>query len=291
MSSDKIPFAIAFDRCQSTVDYRFFSPFWAIEEFFNFRKRQQHLQDIQTLRSFGLDIIKKRRSDTQENESPDILTYFMKIKSDDGSKFTDKQLCDYVLNFIIAGRDTTAQALSWCIYEVSRHPEVEKKLLEEIYEFVGMDDISYEKIKEMKYANAVFNETLRLYPSVPKNIKEARVNEVLPNGTKVKKGCMVVWSPYIMGRTEAIWGPDACEFKPERWLNMTKPVSASEYPVFHAGPRTCLGKSLAELEGVFVLVSLLREFKITVCKDQIITYANSLTLPMKYGIKCQVEKR
>ena len=143
----------------------------------------------------------------------------------------------------------------------------------------------------MKYANAIFSETLRLHPSVPKNIKQAVVDEVLPDGTIVPKGCMVVWSPYVMGRTESIWGPDAKKFNPDRWLNTSRVYTAFENPAFNAGPRVCLGKNLAELEGVFVLVSLIQEYKISVLRDQKITYATSLTLPMRYGLKCMIEHR
>ena len=78
-------------------------------------------RDIFTIRKFGKDIIQKRRQETlinstaMGNNRADLLTYFMKIQDDQGKGFTDEELCDYVLNFIIAGRDTTAQALSWCI--------------------------------------------------------------------------------------------------------------------------------------------------------------------------------
>ena len=168
---------------------------------------------------------------------------------------------------------------------------MEEKLLAEIKETLDGRPPTYEEIKGMKYANAVFSETLRLHPSVPKNIKEAIVDEVLPDGTKIPKGCMVIWSAYALGRRKDIWGPDAKVFNPDRWINPTRTMTAAEYPVFHAGPRICLGKSLAELEAVFVLVSLIGSYKISVNPDQKITYANSLTLPMKYGLKCKVARR
>jgi cytochrome P450 len=143
----------------------------------------------------------------------------------------------------------------------------------------------------MKYANAIFNETLRLHPSVPKNTKQCVKDEILPDGTPVPKGASVIWFAYGMARDPRIWGPDALEYKPERWINPDKVRSQYQNPMFHAGPRICLGKSLAELEGVFVLVSLFSKYRITVVPGQDITYGNSLTLPMRDGIKCTVERR
>ena len=175
--------------------------------------------------------------------------------------------------------------------ELSKNPDVEKKLLQEIESELRDGPLTYEKVKSLKYANAVFHETLRLHPSVPKNIKQAVKDHILPDGTKVNKGCMVVWSPYVMGRTEAIWGPDATRFKPERWIETEKPFTVYEYPSFHAGPRICLGRNLAELEGVFVLVSLIKKFKIERDVSRKVTYANSLTLPMRGGLWVKVSTR
>ena len=93
-----------------------------------------------------------------------------------------------------------------------------------------------------------------------------------------------------MGRSEKIWGRDASIFNPDRWLDGTV-KTAFEYPVFHAGPRMCIGKNLAELEGVFILVCLIKKYKITIVPDYPVTYANSLTLPMRYGLKCNIEHR
>lgn len=103
------------------------------------------------------------------------------------------------------------------------HPRVEKKLLEEIEKFISDDDLVessslYEKIKSMTYAHAVFYEVLRLYPSVPLNQKYALNDDIWPDGTHIKKGDYILWCPYVQGRTEKVWGPDAKIFRPERWI-------------------------------------------------------------------------
>jgi cytochrome P450 len=190
------------------------------------------------------------------------------------------------------GRDTTAQALSWTFFMLSQNPRALESLLDEIDETLGdSQSPTYDQVKGMKYAKAVFHETLRLYPSVPSNMKTANRDDILPDGTFVPKDTIVSWNLYAMGRTAAIWGDDAKEFKPERWLSMEKQPNSFDYPVFNAGPRTCLGKSMAELEGVYVIVSLLRRFRFDVLEPEKVTYANSLTLPMKNGLKVRVSLR
>ena len=86
---------------------------------------------------------------------------------------------------------------------------------------------------------------LRLFPSVPNNVKTALDDDVLPDGSRIKKGDSVSWSPYAMARTTKIWGEDARDFKPERWIKPDGELrreSAGQWPAFHAGPRICLGK-------------------------------------------------
>jgi fatty acid omega-hydroxylase len=117
MNNQSVPFAVAFDRCQATMDFRFFSPLWKLEEMVFFWKKIQLKRDMKTIRDFGLDLIRKRQSEGESpnNSRADLLTLFMRAKDADGKPFSDELLCDFILNFIIAGRDTTAQALSWAI--------------------------------------------------------------------------------------------------------------------------------------------------------------------------------
>jgi fatty acid omega-hydroxylase len=92
-----------------------------------------------------------------------------------------------------------------------------------------------------------FYETLRLYPSVPQNQKYAVEDDVWPDGTVVAAGTYISWAPYVQGRSTKVWGADAREFKPERWLNENgdlNRVTQGQWPAFHAGPRVCLGKLL-----------------------------------------------
>lgn len=90
-----------------------------------------------------------------------------------------------------------------------------------------------------------FYETLRLYPSVPGNQKYALEDDIWPDGTVIKAGYYVTWNPYAQGRSTKVWGANAKEFYPERWIDEDgnlRRESAGKWPAFHAGPRICLGK-------------------------------------------------
>lgn len=77
---------------------------------------------------------------------------------------------------------------------------------------------------------------LRLYPSVPRNMKICVQDDVLPDGTKIHKGEWFTWSSWVMGRSELVWGPDAKQYKPSRWIDAEKP-SQGKFSSFHVGPR------------------------------------------------------
>ncbi|KAJ3338532.1 Protein kinase alk2 [Kappamyces sp. JEL0680] len=271
----ELPFVSAFDRAQLQISEMMMNPLlWLQNKFAG-----QYSRDVKTIRSFGLDLVQKRKEQS-ETGTKDLLSLFMAFKKDDGSSLTDDELVDQVVNFIIAGRDTTAQALSWTLYDLATHPQVVEKLVKEARAVMGEETIpSYDQVREMKYAKAVFNESLRLHPSVRRDGKEAIDDDVLPNGLKIKKGTQLSWNNYAMGHSERIW-ENASKYDPERWLG-GKTYSQYEYPVFNCGPRICLGKTLAELQGVFVLVCILVQFNIDPIDLTGVDYLFSLTNPMK----------
>ena len=291
MQNGKVPFADAFDRLQNMVDFRFFNPIWRITELFPSIYSQKQ-DDLKTIFNFGQRMVLERRQEALgEKKGSDLLSLFLNATNQHGKPYNDRELTEHVLNFIIAGRDTTAQALSWTFYYLALNPSKLDILVKEIDETLGeAEKPTYDQIKNMKYANAVFHEALRLSPSVPKNMKVALQDDVLPDGTPIPAGAGFVYSTYCMARWKKLWGEDAAQFNPERWLDGRVP-SQFEYAVFNAGPRICLGKTFAELEGVFVLVSMLRLFKISVLEPEKVQYGNSLTLPMKSGLKCKVSLR
>jgi cytochrome P450 len=174
-----------------------------------------------------------------------------------------------LLNILLAGRDTTAALLSNVLWELPRHPDIMSRLRAEITEFIGADIPTYEQLKEMKYLRAIINESQRLYPIVPSNSRECLHDTTLPRGggpdgsapILVPKGAYVAYHTYSMHRRPDIYGADAAEFKPERWLKPGfRPGWA--YIPFSGGPRVCIGQNFALTEAMFVVVRLLQVFEI-----------------------------
>ncbi|CAO3648016.1 unnamed protein product [Mucor hiemalis] len=265
---EDIDFAESFDAIQSYNFQSFIFPLHPVMEkmksALNFwdNKRKTITQHLKVVDKFCYNIISDRKklledsdqtgenNNTSFNEDTDLLHRFMKSNNADGSRYTDKDLRDSMLNFIVAGRDTSAQTLSWFFYNVMLHPRIEQRLLGEIRKYI-VDDIEkdtvafYEATKKMIYFHAVLQEVLRLYPGVPGNRRQALDDDIWPDGTKVKKGDYVNYQSFCQGRLEKLWGPDAKEFKPERWIAKDGSlirVENSKWSAFNLGPRLCLGK-------------------------------------------------
>ncbi|CEP14836.1 hypothetical protein [Parasitella parasitica] len=303
-SKEKVPFAASFDECQLNSFQRFINPLWRVTEpIANLMHpwKKSISQHLDTVDIFANEVIENRRKQLANGEMDhrDLLSRFMEAHNENDQPLSNRELRDIVLNFVIAGRDTTAQALSWTFYMLLLHPRVESKLLKEVLQNIT-DDVAddpvilYEVIKNMTYAHAVFYEVLRLYPSVPNNQKYALNVDILPDGTPIRKGDYVMWCPWAQGRTEAVWGPDAKEFKPERWITAygeLRRESQGQWPAFHAGPRVCLGQNLATLEALVAMVFLVKRYRFRLVPGQNITYQVSLTLPMKEGMRVYVHKR
>jgi fatty acid omega-hydroxylase len=200
-----VPFAESFDEAQRTTFQRFITPGWSITELLTQLSQPWKTSmngHLRVVDGFARQVTEQRREQLKNGEvHKDLLSRFMDASNAQGEPLNNDELRDIVLNFVIAGRDTTAQALSWTFYMLMSHPRVEAKLLDEINATISEDILTdsallYEKIKDMKYAHAVFYEVLRHYPSVPLNQKFALEDDVLPDGTAIRKGDYLLWCKY-----------------------------------------------------------------------------------------------
>merc|ERR1712130_86013 len=228
-----------------------------------------------------------------EEDEKDLISVFIKQsirnKKFESTKMNAKYIRDIVVNFLVAGRDTTAGALSWFFYEMTLNPDVEKKVCDEIVSVIlDKNKISYSEIKQLKYTEAAILETLRLHPSVPMESRQAVKDDVLPNGELVRKGMRVCFHPYVHGRSENIW-TNAKVFDPKRWLD--KRPSDWMYPTFLAGPRKCLGKEIALLEAKMVIACILPYFQLRVIKKFEVKEKFAITLVMEHGLHMNVIRR
>ncbi|PKS09527.1 hypothetical protein jhhlp_004144 [Lomentospora prolificans] len=174
------------------------------------------------------------------------------------------QIRDQILGLILGGRDTTAGALSMSLWIFARRPDIVKSLRDEIAQLDGKKP-KWEQLKNMRYLNFFIKELLRLYPSVGGTGRQAIKDTVLPTGGGldgksplfVPKGSVVRWSMYTLHRRKDTFGPDADEFRPERWDTLR---SSWGWIPFSGGPRICIGQQFALTQLSYTIVRILQRF-------------------------------
>jgi cytochrome P450 len=182
---------------------------------------------------------------------------------------------DQLVAILLAGRDTTAATLSWTLYELSRHPAAVRRLRDEILATVGPTRTpAYADLKGMRYLQNIMNETLRLYPVVPFNVRLALRDCTLPRGggpdgdqpVPVLKDTPIAYSTIIMQRCANLYPPTGGEglappdkWSPERW--QTWQPRPWQYIPFNGGPRICIGQQFALTEMAYVLTRLFQRFE------------------------------
>ncbi|XP_031284987.1 cytochrome P450 94A1-like [Pistacia vera] len=292
-------FMRAFEDAATLSASRFLSVFafiWRIKRLFNIGSERVLRKSISEVHEFANDIIRSRTEAKAKNMDEDLLSRF--IGSD--NHYSPEFLRDIVISFILAGRDTTSSALSSFFWVLSTRPDVQQKILKELESIRSRNGksignvYSYDELREMHYLHATISEAMRLYPPVPIDTKACIKDDMLPDGTFVGKGWFVTYHAYTMGRMESIWGENCHEYLPERWLEngIYRPENMFKFPVFHAGPRMCLGKEMAYIQMKSIAASVIERFVIDVQgKGKCPGHVLSLTLRMKNGLHVRVKER
>ncbi|KAG9128415.1 hypothetical protein FRC07_013755 [Ceratobasidium sp. 392] len=259
-------FAEAFSSVLDKMMLRFnYADAWAYLEMFWDRTGE----DMRVIHSYVEPILrakldKKRKGELktdEEGEDEATLLDHLVQHTDD-----EKVIRDELINVLVAGRDTTASTLTFLCYMLASHPAVMNKLRTEILDTVGPSAYpTSENVRDMKYMRAVINEVLRVFPPVPLNSRECIKSTVLQSeGTKyfVPKGASCIFAVHLMHLRKDLWGPDAEEFDPERWLDERYKKYVIPNPFiflpFNAGPRICLGQQFAYNETSFFITRLLQ---------------------------------
>ncbi|XP_010541286.1 PREDICTED: cytochrome P450 94C1-like [Tarenaya hassleriana] len=264
---------------------------WKIKRLLNIGSEKKLRESIQLVNRLAEELISERR-EKGFSDKHDLLSRFMGAIND------DKYLRDIVISFILAGRDTVASALTSFFWLLTQNPTAESSIRLELDQVMGPgpDPVTatYDQTREMHYLHAALHESMRLYPPVQFDSKFSLDDDVLTDGTFVKKGTKVTYHPYAMGRMDMIWGPDCDEFRPERWLKDGKFSSENpfKYPVFQAGLRVCLGKEMSLVEMKCVAIALIRRFRIRVADPGWIPiFEAGLTATVRGGLPVLIEER
>ncbi|KFK34160.1 hypothetical protein AALP_AA5G108200 [Arabis alpina] len=269
---------------------------WKMKRVLNVGSERRLREAIKTVHVLVSEIVRAKKKSleigTGVEAKQDLLSRFLAAGHD------GEAVRDMVISFIMAGRDTTSAAMTWLFWLLTENGEVERKILEEVDPLVSLG-LGFEELKDMSYTKACLCETMRLYPPVSWDSKHAANDDVLPDGTRVKRGDKVTYFPYGMGRMETLWGKDWEQFKPNRWFDsepgsirpVLKPVSPFKFPVFQAGPRVCVGKEMAFMQMKYVVGSVLSRFEIVPVKKDQPVFVPLLTAHMAGGLMVKIKRR
>jgi cytochrome P450 len=198
------------------------------------------------------DEIRARRHATDLEERDDILSLLLQARHEDGSAMSDDELRDELMTLLVAGHETTANALSWAMERLVRHPEKLSRLTAEA------------EAGEDEYADAVVKETLRLRPVIAIVVRKLQESMEI-GGRLLPAGARIVPSIYLMHRREDIY-PEPSRFLPERFLD--KPAGTYTWIPFGGGVRRCLGASFAMFEMKTVLATLVTRLQLRPADSQ-----------------------
>lgn len=244
-----------------------------------------------TLDTVIYDIINERRKSGEDKG--DLLSMLLLAQDeDDGGQMTDEQVRDECLTLFLAGHETTANALTWTWYLLSKHPEIQAKFHEEIDDVLGNRPPTPEDYQKLKFTEAILAESMRLFPPAWGNGRLVMQKHEIA-GYKIPEKSLILMSMYVLHRDERFW-EDAESFKPERFLPENAIKEAGNkfiYFPFGGGVRRCIGEQFAWMEGVLLLATLGKKWKLKLNPEQKIVPQPMITLRSKYGMKMKIEKR
>ncbi|KAI1170323.1 cytochrome P450 alkane hydroxylase-like protein [Nemania sp. FL0916] len=268
----------------------------ALSHFRSFADKRRRDKAYQSCRSYVAGFVDKalamRNSPDQKDAS---RSYFLKELA--YSTQDPEGITDALLNLLFAGRDTTASLLSSLFLVLARRPDMWEKLCDEVSCLNGRPP-TYDELRGLKYAKNCLQETLRLWPPVPTNVRIAIRDTVLPRGggtlgtepILVPKGYAIQYNVYSMHRRPDLFGPDPGEFRPERWEQ--SPPRPWEFLPFNGGPRICLGQQYALTEATLVLARFAQVYSSIELRDSR-PWTESLTLTAchSHGVHVALQAR
>ncbi len=243
---------------------------------------------VQRLDKIVYEIIGQRRASGEDRG--DLLSTFLHLQDEDGSRMTDQQLRDEMVTLVVAGHETTAVALSWTWYLLSQHPEVEAKLWAELETVLKGRPPTVADLPQLQYTEMLVTESMRLYPPFWVLGRET-INNCEIGGYLVPAGTNILMSQWVIHRDPRFYdGP--LVYNPDRWADgLAKRIHRFAYFPFGGGQRLCLGNSFAMMEAALVVATLAQKFRLELSPGHSARPKPSLTLRPRYGMKMILHNR
>ncbi|HEY0320787.1 MAG TPA: cytochrome P450 [Pyrinomonadaceae bacterium] len=263
-----------------------------LPESFPTRQHREFRKAVQTSDDMVYGLVAERRSNGKNNGAgDDLLGMLMSARDEEtGEGMTDKQLRDEAMTIIAAGYETITQALSWTWYLLSKHPDVERRLHEELEVVLGGRAPVFDDLQKLTYTRMVFEEAMRLYPPIYGIMRTANAEDEI-GGYYVPANTEIFICPYITHRHPEFWdNPE--DFDPERF----SPEAASARPhyayfPFGGGPRQCIGNSFAMMEAQVIIATVAQNYRLELVPGYTVEPEASVTLRPRYGIMMKLRQR
>lgn len=237
-----------------------------------------------------LGIIAARRRAGED--LPDLLGMLMSATAEDdpNARMSDRELRDEVATLVLAGHETTANALTWTLLLLAQHPEVDARVHDELARVCAGATPTFEQLAALPYLAQVLDESMRLYP--PAWVFERVALADLELGDyAIPKGTLVAISPYTLHRHPGHWSRPT-RFDPERFTDAAKAARARyTYLPFGGGPRQCIGTNFALIEAKLVLATLLQRFRFELLPGQDLRPDPAVTLRPRAGLRMRLHPR
>ncbi|MEJ7713347.1 MAG: cytochrome P450, partial [Pyrinomonadaceae bacterium] len=236
-------------------------------------------------------IIEERRQSATDRGDLLSMLLIAQDEEGDGKGMTDEQLRDEAMTIFLAGHETTANALTWTWYLLSQHPQIEAEFHREIDAAAPLDrPLTVEDLPRLRYAEMVLAESLRLYPPAW-TVGRRAIGDYEEGGYHIPAGSLILLSQYV-SHHDPRYFPEPFRFDPERW------TPAAQKRVRHilishlgGGPRRCIGEGFALMEGVLLLATIARRWRLRLVPGHPVATQALVTLRPKHGMMMQLERR
>lgn len=233
----------------------------------------------------------RRNPDGSIDDTGDLMSMLLNAKYDDGSHMSTEQVMDELLTLFVAGHETTSNTLTWTLYLLAKHPEIQRTLHQELDQELSADQPSFENLETLRYTEMVIKESMRILPSVwTITVRQANTDTEVGD-YMFPQDKPVFISPFANHHNPRYF-PQPERFDPERFsADNEKKLPRFAYIPFGAGPRVCIGNSFAMMEAKIIIASILQHYEVSLCPEQAIETQPQITLSNKGGMKLNIKKR
>ncbi|KAJ1959428.1 hypothetical protein GGI12_004342, partial [Dipsacomyces acuminosporus] len=290
------PFLVAMNYCLLEIGDRIpRSKYW---KYLPISSNHRFAKEMRTIKGIMKEVIEERRnSPDATNMKKDLLGFMLNARAPNPQGevvgLSDENIFDQIITFGVAGSETSANTLSWILYLLDKHPDIQQRVVQELANVGIVQDrsVTVKQSSQLTYLTQVIKEALRLFPPVGLIGKVCSKDCVLPGGFIMRKDESIRISIWGLHRNPEVY-PDPFRFDPERFSEQNiKKIPEGGWLPFSSGPRACIGMQFAMIEMRIVLATLLSRYVFRVADGGEVTYDTRAVTTKPEKLRLVVSKR